>query len=181
MKTEFRKAILPKDLNRLVAFDHKVFTKADWFRKSDWGNCESYWMIVDGATVGCCGFEHSKDFQEKQNSLLRNSLYISTSGILPRFQRKGIGRLLKSWQIAYARRYGFDRIITNHRASNRGIIELNKKFGFKIVRRCTVIYYDDPPESMVVMELKLRDSATCNGFEALFKMTEWIGTTSFSP
>ena len=34
-----------------------------------------------------------------------------------------IGRLLKSWQIAYARRHGFTRIVTNHRAGNRRIIE----------------------------------------------------------
>ena len=159
MKTEFKRALLPKDLKRLVAFDHKVFKKADWFTKSDWTSYESYWMIVDGVTVGCCGFEHHRDFQDsqgKENPPLHGSLYISTTGILPRFQGQGFGHLLKSWQIAYARRNGFTRIVTNHRASNRRIIELNKTFGFRIIRRRKAIYYDDPPEPMVVMELKLR-------------------------
>ena len=158
MTTEFRKAVLPDELKRLVAFDHKVFRKADWFTKSDWLQCESYWMIVDGVTVGCCGFEHHVDFQdgqENENPPLRGSLYISTTGVLPQFQGKGFGPLLKSWEIAYARRNGFTRIVTHHRASNRRMIELNKKFGFRIIRRRKAVYYEDPEEPTVVMELKL--------------------------
>lgn len=158
MKTEFKRAVLPKDVKRLIAFDHKVFRKADWFTKSDWAGYESYWLVVDGVTVGCCGFEHHRDFQEsqgKENPPLHGCLYISTTGILPRFQGQGFGHLLKSWQIAYARRNRFTRIITNHRASNRRIIELNKMFGFRIIGRRKAIYYDDPPEPLVVMELKL--------------------------
>jgi ribosomal protein S18 acetylase RimI-like enzyme len=158
MKTEFRKAILPDEVKLLVAFDHKVFPKADWFTKSDWLQYESYWMIVNGDTVGCCGFEHHVDFREDQeieNPSLRGSLYISTTGILPRFQDKGFGPLLKSWQLAYARQNGFTRIVTNHRASNRRVIRLNRKFGFKIIRRRKSIYYEDPDEPTVVMELKI--------------------------
>ena len=158
MHTEFRRAVLPQEVKRLVAFDHKTFKKADWFTKSDWECYESYWMIVNGVTVGCCGFEHHVDFQEHQeqeNPQLRDSLYISTTGVLPRFQGQGFGRLLKSWQLAYARHHGFTRIVTNHRASNRTMIELNRKFGFRIIRRRKANYYEDPPEPTVVMELKL--------------------------
>jgi len=149
---------LPDELNRLVAFDHKVFGRADWFTKADWERYECYWMVVDGVAVGCCGFEHHVDFQEGQkneNPPLRGSLYISTTGIRPHLRRRGFGRLLKSWQIAYARRHGFTRVITNHRASNRHMIELNKQFGFKIIRRRKAIYYLDPDEPTVVMELKM--------------------------
>jgi ribosomal protein S18 acetylase RimI-like enzyme len=158
MTTEFRRAVLPDELKRLVAFDHKVFRKADWFTKSDWNRCESYWMIVDGVVVGCCGFQHHADFQdgsELENPPRRGSLFISTTGVLPRFQSKGFGRLLKSWQIAYARHHGFTRIVTNHRASNRQMIELNRKFGFRIIRRRKAVYYEGPEEPTVVMELKL--------------------------
>jgi ribosomal protein S18 acetylase RimI-like enzyme len=163
MKTEFTKAILPQDLARLVAFDHKVFRKADWFPRAAWAGYESYWMIVDGVAVGCCAFQHHVDFQESEendNPPLRGSLYISTTGILPRFKGKGFGQLLKSWQIAYARRHGFTRVVTNHRASNYKIIELNKKFGFKIVRRPKAHYYEDPPEPTVVMELNFHPKST---------------------
>ncbi len=157
MRTEFRRAVLPRELTRLVAFDHKVFKKADWFRKADWERYENYWMIVDGIAVGCCGFEHHADFDQEQESSprLRGSLHISTTGILPRFQGQGFGRLLKSWQIAYARHHHFTGIVTNHRASNRGMIKLNKAFGFRIIRRRKTNYYADPSEPTVVMELKL--------------------------
>ena len=52
---------------------------------------------MDGVTVGCCGFEHHVDFQdgqENENPTLRGSLYISTTGVLPRFQGKGFGPIL---------------------------------------------------------------------------------------
>ena len=159
MKTEFRRATLPRELRRLVAFDHKVFKKADWFPKSDWENYESYWMIVDGVTVGCCAFVHHVDFQDdpdEENPPRQGSLYIPTTGILPRFQGKGFGDLLKCWQIAYAGCHGFKRIVTNCRRSNRPMVALNKKFGFRIIRRPKAMYYEDPPEPTVVMELWLR-------------------------
>jgi ribosomal protein S18 acetylase RimI-like enzyme len=109
-------------------------------------------------TVGCCAFEHHVDFRDdpdKQNPR-RGSLYIPTTGILPRFRGNGFGDLLKCWQIAYARRHGFTRIVTNCRKCNRPMIELNKKFGFKIIRRPKAMYYEDPPEPTIVMELRLR-------------------------
>jgi GNAT superfamily N-acetyltransferase len=113
MKTEFRRAVLSRELGRLVAFDHRVFPKSDWFAKSDWAKYESYWMIVDGGPVGCCAFEHDVDFQDdpdKENLPRRGSLFIATTGILPRFQGKGFGHLLKCWQIVYAHHHGFTRI-----------------------------------------------------------------------
>jgi GNAT superfamily N-acetyltransferase len=163
MTTEFKRAILPNQLGRLVAFDHKVFRKSDWFTKSDWQNYESYWMIVDGVAIGCCAFEHHVDFQDdpdRENPPLRGSVYIPTTGILPRFQGKGYGHLLKCWQIAYAQHLGFTRIVTNCRKSNRRMIELNKKFGFKIIRRPKAQYYEEPPEPTVVMELRLPPKAS---------------------
>jgi RimJ/RimL family protein N-acetyltransferase len=64
--------------------------------------------------------------------------------------------LLKAWQIAWARYHGFSRIVTNTRKRNAAMIALNRKFHFRILRT-TPRYYDDPPDSTVVMELLLRD------------------------
>jgi hypothetical protein len=92
MRTEFRRSVLPKELGRLLAFDHKVFPKSDWFAKSDWGNYESYWMIVDGVAIGCCAFQHHVDFQDDPNKVnppRRGSLFIATTGILP--ERRSAG------------------------------------------------------------------------------------------
>lgn len=158
MTTEFLKAKLPGDLRRLVAFDHQTFSQADWFRRADWEQYETYWMLVDGKRAGCCAFEHDVDFREDtvgENPARLGSLYISTTGILPPFRGQGLGELVKCWQIAYARRHGFRRIVTNMRKSNRPMIGLNKKLGFEIQRISQSDYYREPSEPTVVMERKL--------------------------
>jgi len=159
MKTEFRKASIPAELRSLQAFDRKVFRKSDLFPAAYWSICESYWMLVDGVKVGCCAFERHVDFQQDlradgSNPFMEGSLYISTTGILPRFQSRGFGRLMKQWQIAYARYHGFTRIVTNTRKRNVAMIALNRKFHFRIVRT-TPRYYDHPTDATVVMELPL--------------------------
>jgi ribosomal protein S18 acetylase RimI-like enzyme len=160
MNTIFRKALLPDEIRSLVIFDHKTFSEyeADWFGRDDWAQLESWWMIVDGIKVGCCAFERDADFQERNPLDIRprrRSLYIATTGILPRFRSQGFGDLMKRWQISYARHHGFKRIVTNTRQSNQRTIALNRKHGFKVIRT-TPGYYCDPPEPVVVMELNLR-------------------------
>jgi ribosomal protein S18 acetylase RimI-like enzyme len=161
MNTEFRKAIVPKEIRSLVIFDHKAFYEypADWFDRDDWEACDPWWMIINNTKVGCCAFEPHVDFQDDirddgRNPRLGASLYIVTTGILPRFRGLGFGNLLKCWQVSYARRHGFTRIVTNARTSNKPIIGLNKKFGFEVLRT-TPNYYEDPREPTVVMELRL--------------------------
>jgi len=147
MKIEFRKAILPREIGSLLAFDRKVFPKADRFDSDYWKTVESYWLLVGNAKAGCCAFEKRP----------KGSLYIATTGILPRFQRQGFGTLLKSWQIAYARYHGFNRIITNCRKSNSRMIALNRQFGFRVVRTIPR-YYAEPTDSAVLMELLLKNA-----------------------
>ena len=159
MYTEFRKAILPDELRSLMAFDRKIFPIADLFDVGYWKFCEPYWMLVDGRKVGCCAFEKHVDIQEdiradRVNPRLKGTLYISTTGILPAFQGKGFGSLLKTWQVCYARHHGFTRIVTNSRKRNRRMIALNRKFGFRVIRT-TPKYYSGPSDSTVVMELLL--------------------------
>ena len=159
MKTGFRKAALPRDLRSLQAFDRKVFRKSDWFTADYWRICESYWLLVDDVKAGCCAFQKHVDFQEDiradgLNPPRPGTLYISSTGILPKFQGQGFGQLLKCWQIAYARRHGFTRIVANTRKRNAAMIALNRKFGFRIVRT-SPRYYADPIDATVVMELAL--------------------------
>jgi ribosomal protein S18 acetylase RimI-like enzyme len=159
MKTEFRRAIVPAELRSLQAFDRKVFRKSDLFPAACWRICESYWMLVDGVKVGCCAFERHVDFQQDlradgSNPRMVGSLYISTTGILPRFQGRGFGRLMKQWQIVYARYHGFTRIVTNTGKRNVAMIALNRKFHFRTIRT-TPRYYYEPTDATVVMELRL--------------------------
>jgi GNAT superfamily N-acetyltransferase len=159
MKTEFRKATPATELRSLMAFDRKVFPPSDLFDADYWKACVVYWLIVDGVKVGCCAFEEHVDFQDDVrsdavNPPLKGSLFIASTGIVPKFQGKGLGSLLKSWQICYARHHGFKRIVTNTRSRNTAMIHLNQEFGFRILRT-TPLYYSVPADSAVVMELRL--------------------------
>ncbi|HYA16790.1 MAG TPA: GNAT family N-acetyltransferase [Bryobacteraceae bacterium] len=156
---EFRPARLPEDLRGLVAFDRKVFP-SDHFPASEWRRYESWWMLLDGRKIGCCAFEPHVDFTDdldpaEPNQPRRNSLYIASTGILPRFQGQGFGQLLKAWEIAWAAHSGFNRIVTNTRQRNAAMIALNRKFGFRVLRT-TPRYYRNPVDATVVMELRLR-------------------------
>jgi ribosomal protein S18 acetylase RimI-like enzyme len=147
MKTEFRKVAMPKELRSLMAFDRQVFPAADCFDADYWRECDAWWLVVSGVRVGCCAFEKGGE--------ARRSLYISTTGILPKYRGMGFGQLMKAWQVAYARRLGYRRLVTNTRKSNAAMIALNERFGFCIART-TPGYYEEPAEEAVFMELKLK-------------------------
>ena len=146
MRIEFRKAVLPQEIRGLLAFDRKVFPAADRFDAAYWNEVESWWLIAGKTKVGCCAFEKKK-----------NTLYISTTGILPRFQNQGFGALLKSWEVAYARYHSYSRVQTHSRKSNARMIALNRQFGFRVVRTIPR-YYSDPVESAVLMELSFKNA-----------------------
>ena len=158
MNTEFRQAMLPQDIRSLLAFDAKVFPAADRFDADYWKTVESWWLFAGKTKIGCCAFEKNVDFHEENGAPRRKgSLYIATTGILPRFQNQGFGLLLKSWQIAYARYHGYDRIITNCRKRHTRMIALNRQFGFRIIRTVPR-YYAEPADSAVFMELLLTNA-----------------------
>lgn len=159
MRTEFRKVDAGREMRGLLAFDRQVFRASDRFPAQYWKTCESHWMLVGGRKVGCCAFEPHVDFQDDirddgLNPPLQGSLYICTTGVLPKYHGMGFGQLMKAWEIAYARFHGFSRIVTNTRKQNLAMIALNRKFGFGAVRT-TPRYYQAPPDATVVMELVL--------------------------
>jgi RimJ/RimL family protein N-acetyltransferase len=141
MYTEFRRAVVSEEIRSLTLFDHKTFHEypGDWFDQATWRTYESWWLIVGKRKVGCCTFGLHIDFNEdihpdNYNPHRRGSLYVASTGILPQFRGKDFGTLLKAWQLSYARDHGFSRIVTNTRKSNKAMIRLNEKFGFKIIR-----------------------------------------------
>jgi ribosomal protein S18 acetylase RimI-like enzyme len=153
MNIELREVALPGEIDALLAFDRKAFANfpADLFDAEDWAQFKSHWMIVDGEIVGCSAIVRDEDFDETSKP---GSLWIASTGILPEHRRKGLGQMLKEWQIGYAREHGFRVIVTNMRKSNSPIIRLNTRLGFTI-REISPEYYSDPPEDAIVMELEL--------------------------
>ena len=143
MELEFRRVDVEKELRRLRDFDRRVFSKGDLFPSSYWRECEVWWMVCEGRRVGCCAFAFAEE-----------ELEISSSGILPAWQGMGLGRVMKAWQVAYARRHVFRRMVAHTRASNAAMIALNKSFGFRVVRKLPD-YYFEPAEAAVEMALVL--------------------------
>jgi ribosomal protein S18 acetylase RimI-like enzyme len=144
MRMQFRRANAVTELRELVRFDRQIFRRADVFPPAYWRSVESYWMIVDGVKVGCCAFE--------PNGV---TLYVASTGVLPDFQGRGLGKRFKRWQIAYARRHGYTRMLAHCRQKNLPMISLNRKVGFRTVA-VTPGYYARPTEAAVLMELPLR-------------------------
>jgi GNAT superfamily N-acetyltransferase len=150
---EFKKAIIPDEIDALCEFDRRAFYAYpnDAYGPERWKEVESYWMIADRKTVGCTAFGHHIDYDERPRP---GCLYISSTSVLPEFQGQGFGKKQKEWQIEYARKNGFHVVVTNMRQSNVRIIRLNEKYGFqhcKIVPDC----FSGPTEAAVVMELDL--------------------------
>ena len=157
MVLEFRRAVLPEEALDLWKLDVEIFGK-DAFAREDWLTLESYWVVVDRRVAGCAAFVHDADFQEDLgedggNAAQPGTVYIQSTGLLRAYRGLGLGNRIKAWQIEYARRNGFRRMVTNCRESNARMISINEKFGFRAIRS-TPGYYEDG-EATVVMELVL--------------------------
>jgi GNAT superfamily N-acetyltransferase len=148
-KIEFRKVVIPDEINRLCEFDRVAFHAhpADVFPAEEWKNYESYWMIVDGEIGGCTALRHYPD-----------ELWIASTAVATGLQGKHLGERLKQWQIDYAKSHAFTRLGTIMRQSNARIIHLNEKFGFTR-RRIEPHAYSNPDEAGLVMELQLPPSS----------------------
>ena len=158
MVLEFRRAAVPEEIGELRRLDLEIFGK-DAFDEELWLSLEPYWILVDGAVIGCAAFALDTEFQEDlreddENVPCLGTLYIQTTGLLRAYRGQGLGKRIKEWQIDYARRDGFERIVTNCRESNAAMIAINEKYGFRAIRT-TPGYYEDG-EATVVMELILR-------------------------
>jgi ribosomal protein S18 acetylase RimI-like enzyme len=150
---EFRKALIPDDIEALCDFDRKVFGAypEDLFLPEVWEEIESYWVMANENTIGCLALKRDVDYDEEPRP---GCLYIETTGVLPEYQGQGFGSRMKEWQIEYARQNGFRLIVTNARQSNDSSIRLNRKLGFR-TREVVPDYYSDPDEPAVVTELEV--------------------------
>lgn len=157
MVLEFRRAAVPEEIAELCRLDLEIFGK-DAFDEELWLSLEPYWILVDGTVAGCAAFALDTEFQEDlreddENVPRQGTLYIQTTGLLGDYRGQGLGKRIKEWQVEYARRNGFERVVTNCRESNAAMIAINEKYGFRAIRT-TPGYYEDG-EATVVMELIL--------------------------
>jgi ribosomal protein S18 acetylase RimI-like enzyme len=157
LRLEFLRAKVPEEVAELRRVDLEIFGK-DAFEIGVWLSVEPYWIVVNGQVAGCAAFVHDVDFEEDlreddANLPCEGTVYIQSTGLLRAYRGRGLGRLVKEWEIEYARRNGFQRIVTNCREGNAAMIAINEKYGFRAIRT-TPGYYEDG-EATVVMELVL--------------------------
>jgi GNAT superfamily N-acetyltransferase len=157
MRIEMRPVDLATEAEAISEMDKKIFLPSDAFDDpARWEGYECFWIVVDGQVAGSVALAPNRDFggSWEKDTLCPGCLFIVTTGILPEFQRRGVGSFVKAWQIDFAKRNGFARISTNFRKSNLGSLRLNTNFGFKVVDEVPG-YFSDPDEPTIVMELEL--------------------------
>ena len=147
------------DIPLLAELDKAIYLPADAFSEKDFmdPDYKNFLLFLDEDPIGSTVLAPHKTIAESYSAPLpsaEGTLYIISTAILPQFQRSGFGSIVKAWQIAYARRNNFQRIVTNTRVSNRGSIALNQKFKFRITRVITN-YYSDPSEDAFALELDI--------------------------
>jgi ribosomal protein S18 acetylase RimI-like enzyme len=153
--------IIPADTQieaeALAALDEKMFLPADCFPEpEDWRTYSAFWIMADGQIAGSIALGLDMEFSGDRDidKPCPGCVYLASTGILPEFQRKGIGNFAKQWEIDWARSHGFKRISTHCRKSNQGSLRLNQKFGFKVIGEFSD-YYEEPTEATTIMELLL--------------------------
>ncbi|MBU6414711.1 GNAT family N-acetyltransferase [Patescibacteria group bacterium] len=157
---EIKKAKLPRDLKILEQLDTLSFPEyQDQIYKESWEKYQNYIVFVNKKPVGYRSvqphtglYDYATDTHEKK----REALHLTSVGIIPRFRRKGLGTLLITWAIAYARLGKFESMNATCRKSNKPIIALLKKTGFKITSEIKNFYPDG--ETAVVEEYFLKKS-----------------------
>lgn len=145
-----------RDVRLLAELDSRIFSADDAFGPEAFAWLTCFLVRAGNDIVGSVVFQEHATVAESYDAETPaepGTLYLVSTGILPAWQGRGIGHAVKAWQLAYARRNGFRKIVTNHRITNTPIIHLNEKFGFRKVR--TIPGYYHGAEDAVVMELLL--------------------------
>lgn len=106
-------------------------------------------MFIDGHMAGEW-YGYNMDMDEKVNDFLdikqyphdpginypqfgtlkinpKSDWYCHSNGLLPEFQNRGFGTIMKAWMLAYLHGLGTERVIGH--AHNKGSLQLNLKFG----------------------------------------------------
>ena len=134
MDVHIRKADLKMEISEIMRQDRLIFPVDAYDSQGQWEGVTCYWLIVDGEKIGTIGFAHDVDVDRSGDvTESPGNCCIETTGVLLGFRGKGLGKILKAYEMAYAIEHGFKRISTTCRKSNAAIIGLNELFGLERV------------------------------------------------
>ncbi len=158
MEIEIKKAVLPRDLRILERLDRLSFPDyQDLIYKESWKKYQNFVVCVGKKPVGYVSLQpHTGIYNYVSDTHERKlgALHFTAIGIIPRYRKFGLGGLLVMLVIAYARLGKFKSINATSRKSNKPIIALVKKMGFKITREIKNFYPDG--ETAVAEEFFLK-------------------------
>ncbi len=142
-----RKADSQKDtalLNRMekaiFPIDYCVFDQKTWKEYK-----ETYIFFVRNIPIGHLTLQHNvyiKSYISNKDEKKKGALHISSIGVLPHFQKKGLGNLMVAWVIAYAKIGKFISINATSRESNQPMINTFRRFGFQTKTKLKKFYPD---------------------------------------
>ncbi len=155
---EIKKAVVPRDIKILDRLDKLSFPDlSDQIYKESWKKYQNFILFVNKKSIGYVSVQpHTGLYNYKTYTHARRpgALHLTSIGIIPGFRRNGLGELLVSWVMSYARLGNFKSINATSRTSNKPIISLLvKKFGFRITKEIKKFYPDG--ETAVVEEFFL--------------------------
>lgn len=138
------------DLKRVVALEEQLFTSA--WRESDFlyeilrnDFSKNYVLEDDGCIVGYIGVW-----------IMYEQAQITTIGVDPNYQRRGLGRELMKTVMDIAMEYGCEMMSLEVRVSNHKAISLYESLGFQNVS-IRKDYYKDNHEDAYLMIKRLEE------------------------
>ena len=155
-------SVKPEELALLCELDVTIFGSDAFDSPEDWeDDLRTYFILADSRIVGSLALRHDTEVGGHYTTdyLVRpGSLYIVSIGIVPRFQKCGIGTRVMQWIVDYGHQQKFHRIVSNARSSNYPSTKLHTKCGFKVTRLIPE-WYEDPTEDAAVLELELKNAS----------------------
>lgn len=153
------RAKIPEETNALMRMDKTIFGNRDVGNRYFWDEIitEAWWVVVDGKRIGTTALQANSGMSLRVGTDCPEeigTLFVCSTGLLPKWHKLGIGTLVKAWQIAHARHEGYAKLLTCVRVSNQASIMLNQKLGFA-VREVIEDFYSNPTEHAVVLELSI--------------------------
>jgi ribosomal protein S18 acetylase RimI-like enzyme len=153
-----------EEIPLLAEMDRAVFSPPDALSEEDFcdPDFENFIILLDSTAIGSTILAPNRGITKRYDDPLpveEGVVYIISTALIPEFQEQGIGSIVKAWQIAYARRNGFKKIITNVRKSNLASLALNMKFGLRVTQLIPEYYNPEGDsefrEGTFVLQLKV--------------------------
>jgi len=101
--------------------NHPVWTLTEYVKRFDHREA----VVIAKTSLQYVGYSYLVRDASHPEQLLQ-----CMTGVRPEWRRQGIATALKAWVLEYARRQGYQTIVTHNHPANAAILGLNAKVGF---------------------------------------------------